>query len=151
MRVYEGRNSWNLLTIKTKARIHIYKILLWCQVFGQEFYVSAEVCDSRNWNSRSNIASFERRLRGAAPTPLTLPCPFRTSTCTQTDAERDKREVAKIPHVEEEFRNFWLKLNGCNAWMMYKIGIISKRYLIMFGIFCGGILSSVRFFAVLFY
>ena len=26
------------------------------------------------------IASFERRLRGAAPTPLTLPYPFRTST-----------------------------------------------------------------------
>ena len=26
------------------------------------------------------IASFERRLRGAAPTPLALPYPFRTST-----------------------------------------------------------------------
>ena len=25
-------------------------------------------------------ASFERRLRGAAPTPLALPYPFRTST-----------------------------------------------------------------------
>ena len=29
---------------------------------------------------------------------------------------------------------FWLNLNGCNAWMIYKIGIISKRYLTMFGI-----------------
>ena len=63
-----------------EIHIYIYKILLWCQVFGQEFFVSAEVCDSRNWNSRWNIASFERRLRGAAPTPLALPCPFRTST-----------------------------------------------------------------------
>ena len=74
------------------------------------------------------------RLRGAAPTPLALPCPFRTSTWTRTDAERDKREVAKIPHVEEEFREFWLHLDVCNAWMIYKIGVISKRYVIMFGI-----------------
>ena len=70
---------------------------------------------------------------GAAPTPLALPCPFRTSTRTRTDAERDKREVAKIPHVEEEFRKIRLNLNVCNAWMVYKIGIISKRYLIMLG------------------
>ena len=27
-----------------------------------------------------------------------------------------------------------MNLNDCNAWMIYKIGIISKRYLIMFGI-----------------
>ena len=64
-----------------RVRINIYKILIWCQGFGQEFFfISAEVCDSRNWNFRSNIASFERRLRGTAPTPLALPCPFRTST-----------------------------------------------------------------------
>ena len=59
--------------------------------FGPEFFVSALVCDSRNWNSRSNMAWFERRLRGAAPTPLALPCPFRTSTLTRTGAERDER------------------------------------------------------------
>ena len=36
------------------------------------FSVSASVCDSRNWNCRSN--SFVReRLRGAAQTPLALP------------------------------------------------------------------------------
>ena len=39
------------------------------------------------------IASFERRPPGAAPTPLALPYPFRTSTLTRIDAERDKREV----------------------------------------------------------
>ena len=50
------------------------------------------------------------------------------------DAERDKREVAKKPHVEEKFREFWLNLNVCNAWMIYKIGIVSKRYLIVFEI-----------------
>ena len=38
------------------------------------------------------IASFERRLRGAAPTPLALPYPFRTSTWRRIDAERDNRE-----------------------------------------------------------
>ena len=68
-----GRGHYILL------KIYIHKILLWCQVFGLELFVSAEVCDSRNWNSRSNIASFERRVRGAAPTPLALPCPFRSA------------------------------------------------------------------------
>ena len=35
--------------------IYIYKIIIWFQGFGQEFFlISAEVCDSRNWNSRSN-------------------------------------------------------------------------------------------------
>ena len=115
--------------------INVYIILLCCQGFIQEFFfVSAEVCNSRNWNSGSIIASFERRLRGEAPTPLPLPCPFRTSTWTRTDEERDQREVAKVPHVEEEFGKFWLNLNGCNAWIIYKFCIIFKRYLIMFGI-----------------
>ena len=39
------------------------------------------------------IASFERRLRGAAQTPLALPCPFRTWPGSGTWAERDKQEV----------------------------------------------------------
>ena len=39
------------------------------------------------------IASFERRLWGAAPTPLTLPSPFRTLTYTRMDAERDKLQA----------------------------------------------------------
>ena len=56
---------------------------------------------------------------------------------------RDKREVAKIPHVcRGEFRRFWLYLNVCNAWMIYKIGIIPSCYCFEF---CGGILSSVCF------
>ena len=67
------------------------------------------------------MASIECRLRGAPSTPLALPCPFRTSTWTRTGAERDKREVAKIPHVEEVFRRYWLYLNVCSAWMIYNI------------------------------
>ena len=46
------------------------------------------------------IFSFERRLRGAAPTPLTLPYPFRTSRWTRMEAERDKWEVRKMLYFE---------------------------------------------------
>ena len=42
------------------------------------------------------IASFERRLRGAAPTPRALTFPFRTSTSMRVDAERDKRKARTI-------------------------------------------------------
>ena len=34
---------------------------------------------------------------------LAMPYPFRTLTCTRADVEQDKREVANILHVEEEF------------------------------------------------
>ena len=120
--------------METTAVIHIYKIILWFQGFGQEFFLSRPKYAIRGTGILGRIASFERRLRGTAPTPLALPCPFRTSTRTRTNAERDKRKVATIPHVDEEFRRVWLYLNVCSAWMIYKIGIISKRYLIMFGI-----------------
>ena len=46
------------------------------------------------------IASFECRLRGAVPTPLTLPYPFHTSTSTRMEAERDKREVRIFLYFE---------------------------------------------------
>ena len=39
----------------------------------------------------------------------------------------------------------------CNAWMIYQIGIISKRYLIMFGILRWHTLERYSFFAVLFH
>ena len=52
----EAKTRKTLDRIKKRRMImHIYKIILWCQGFGQEFFfVSAEVCDSRNWNFRSN-------------------------------------------------------------------------------------------------
>ena len=119
------------------ALVYIYVIILF---FGDSvglLLVSASVCNSRNWNSRSNIASFERRLREAAQLPLALLYTSRTSTWTRTDADRHKREVAKILHVEEESLRIWLYLDVCSAWMIYKVDIISK--------FWGGILSSVCF------
>ena len=42
------------------------------------------------------IASFERRLRGAAQTPLALPCPFRSWPGSGAWTERDKREVRQF-------------------------------------------------------
>ena len=42
------------------------------------------------------IASFERRLRGAAPMPLVLSYPSRTLLGSGMGAERDKQEVAKM-------------------------------------------------------
>ena len=65
------------------------------------------------------IASFERRLRGAAQIPLAMTYPFRTLTRTRTDAERDIREDAKISHVGEEFFSFSLYLHVCSACTIY--------------------------------
>ena len=59
--------------------IYIYGILF-VQGFGQEFFVSRLQYAIRGTAILGQIASFERRLRGAAQTPLALPCPFRTST-----------------------------------------------------------------------
>ena len=48
--------------------------------YGQEFFRLALSMGFSELEFLGQIASFERRLRGAAPTPLTLPYPFRTST-----------------------------------------------------------------------
>ena len=100
-------------------KIHIYMIILCFRDSIRSFFSSRPKYAIRGSGILGQIASFERRLRGAAPTPLALPCPFRTSTRTRTDAERDRREVAKISHVEEEFRRFWFN-HVCSAWMIYK-------------------------------
>ena len=68
-------------TLKMSGVYIVYIYILWCQEFGQEFLSRPKYAiRGTGINSRSKIASFERRLRGAAPTPLALPCPFRTST-----------------------------------------------------------------------
>ena len=78
----------------TRLSVYIFiRSFFFSGIWSGVFFVSAQVCNSRNWNCRSN--SFVR-------------------------AERDKREVAKISHVEEELRRFWLYLNVCSAWMIYK-------------------------------
>ena len=46
------------------------------------------------------MASFERRLRGAAQTPLALPYPFGTSTHTRIYTERDTREPIEKMYFE---------------------------------------------------
>ena len=56
------------------------------------------------------IASFERRLRGAAPTHLALPYPFRTWPGSGMWAERDKREERKILHFGRYTTELFLDL-----------------------------------------
>ena len=100
--------------------MHIYIIILCFRNSVRSLFSSRPKYAIRGTGILGQIASFERRLRGAAGTSLALPCPFRTSTWTQTDAERYKREVAKITHVEEQFRRFWLYFGVCTAWIIYK-------------------------------
>ena len=80
-------------------------------------YKSIRVFEDRDWRGAffrfglsmgisgleflGQIASFERRLRGAAPSSLALPYPFRTWPGTGMGADRDKREVRKILYFEQ--------------------------------------------------
>ena len=50
------------------------------QGFGKEFFRLRLGMGFSELEVLGQIASFERRLRGAAPTPLILPYPCRTST-----------------------------------------------------------------------
>ena len=61
------------------------------------------------------IASFERRHRGAAPTPLALNHPFPTWPGSGMGAERDKRKVATVLYFEEVFSSLRLDLDVCRA------------------------------------
>ena len=82
------------------------------------------------------IASFERRLRGAAQKPLALPYPFRTWPGSGTWAERDKQEVRKILYFGRYTSELFLDLGMCRAWtkktylvwenIYFQVGIISK-------------------------
>ena len=116
---------WSIIDIY----IYIYKIILLFRDSVRSFVVSAQVCDSKNWNCRSN--SFVRAPASGGRLQRPSPCRVRSAhrrERTWTDAERDKRKVANIPHFEKEFRRFWLYLNVCSAWIIYESGIISKRY-----------------------
>ena len=61
------------------------------------------------------IAPFERRLRGADPTPLALPYPFRTWPGSGMGAERGKRKVAKMLYFEEVLSSLRLDFDVCRA------------------------------------
>ena len=57
-----------------------YKITVCCRDSARSFFSYGPKYAVRGTGILGQIASFERRPRGAAPTPLALPCPFRTST-----------------------------------------------------------------------
>ena len=61
---------------------------------------------SLNLDFLGQIPSFERCLRGAAPTPLALPYPFRTWPSTSIGAGGDKREVTTILYHGRQSRVF---------------------------------------------
>ena len=63
------------------------------------------------------IASFERRPRGAAETPLALPYPFRTWLGSGTWAERGKREVRNFSfgrYTPELFLDLGISMQSLN-------------------------------------
>ena len=61
------------------------------------------------------IASFARRLRGAARTSLALPYPFRSWPGSGTWAEREKREVRKFLYFGRYTPELSLVLGICRA------------------------------------
>ena len=61
------------------------------------------------------VASFKRRLRGAAQTPLAPLYPFRTWPGLGTLAERDKREVRKFLYFGRYAPELFLDLGVCRA------------------------------------
>ena len=60
--------------------IYIFIRSFFVSGIGSGFFASRPKYAIRGTGILGQIALFERRLRGAAPTPLALPCPFRTST-----------------------------------------------------------------------
>ena len=71
------------------------------------------------------IASFERRLRGAAQTPLPLPYPFRLWPGSGTWAERDKREVRDFLYFGRYTPELFLDLG------IYMQSLNEKTYIYM--------------------
>ena len=61
------------------------------------------------------IASFERRRRGAAQTPLSLPYAFRTWPGSSTWTARDKREVRDLLYFGRYTPELFLDLGICRA------------------------------------
>ena len=58
----------------------MYKSFFGFRDLVRSFFLSRPKYAIRGTGILGRIVSFERRLRGPAPTPLALPCPFRTST-----------------------------------------------------------------------
>ena len=91
-RTHETKTRRSGMTYVRHAEIisYIYHHFLGDSV--RSFFSSRPKYALRGTGILGQIASFERRLRGAAQTPLALPYPFRTSTWTRIEAEGDKRE-----------------------------------------------------------
>ena len=60
--------------------MYIYTIIIFFRDSVRSFVSSRPKYAVRGTGILVQIVSFGRRLRGAAPTPFALPCPFPTST-----------------------------------------------------------------------
>ena len=95
--------------------------------FGQDFFfVSASICDSRNWNSRSysfvrppSLGDGSNARRPAVSVPH---LDVNADRCRARQARSCKNIACRGDILE-----IWLYIDVCSAWMIYKIGIISKR------------------------
>ena len=116
--------------------IKISIILLWCQVYGQEYF-----CLGRSMRFAELEFSVEYNLVRAPPswggsnTPR--PAVFvphidvNADGCRARQARSSKNTACR--GGISEISDVSLDHVG-NAWMIYKIGIISKRYLMVFGV-----------------
>ena len=87
-------------------------ILFWGDSVSSFF--SASICDSRNWNFRSN--SFVRAPSSGGGSNAPRPAyPFRTWPGSGTWAERDKREVRKFLYFGRQTPELFLDLGICRA------------------------------------
>ena len=104
-------------------------MLLIGQVLARIFFRLGLGMGFSKLESIGQIASFERRLRGAAPTPLTLPYPFRTSTRTGWGGKETSETWPNICILGGIYPGYsWIlacaKLEPKNMAKHFQIGII---------------------------
>ena len=111
---------------------------------GKGFFTSRTQYSILETGIVDQIALFERRLRGAAQTPLARPYPFRTWPGLGTRAERDKRELRKLlyfgRYTPELFldlgiymqslneKNIWENMHLFPSWYHFQIGFLFRPH-----------------------
>ena len=104
--------------------IYIYDLSF---LFGQQFFfVSASVCDSRNWNPRSNRFVRSPSSGGGSNAPRPALSVRHLDVNADGCWARKTRSCKNIVFWNVIFR-LRLYLDVCSVWMISKFGIISKR------------------------
>ena len=95
--------------------INIHKIVLFFGDSVRRFFRLGLSTGFSELEFLGQISSFERRLRGAAQTPLALPNPFGTWPGSGAWAERDKRELRTFLYFGRYTPELSLNLGICRA------------------------------------